>query len=34
MSEEAKTAYLKEITETKAKNRKSYKELLDAFLHK
>lgn len=34
MSEEVKTAYLKEITETKAKNRKSYKELLDAFLHK
>ena len=34
MSEEAKAAYLKEIAETKAKNRKSYKELLDAFLHK
>lgn len=34
MSDEDKAAYLKEIAEAKAKNRASYKDLLETFLHK
>ena len=34
MSEEDKATYLKEVAETKAKNRMSYNKLLELFLHK
>ena len=34
MSEEDKATYLKEVAETKAKNRISYNKLLELFLHK